>query len=379
MSPTISRERALLLAARQVTLLVSADALPDTLVGAELEPEATEVFDVNGDLLFWRVALRGRHDGYLDVAADARVGTLLMATAPDAAWHPEKLLEEARGAFAAVERREAVDEVRFVAYSYPKLAVQFSAHGKEVAVLELFTWLPVPERRAKEEPGNFERWSYLDALGRKAEKAVARFEEELKATERLPDDLRLADLRIERLDLERFIQLRLRRELHYSGRSGDHAVCYELRGQETNVWCVAASVQMLLDFYRYPYTQVRLAQELGLGTLANPNGLPYANDALVVTVIERLTGNALDATMFTTNPFSRFKSEINANRPLVSFIPGHSRTVAGFTETLWIFALGFRGLLVYDPWPPNAGVITRWENVDANTYRRTFTARVKLV
>jgi hypothetical protein len=39
----------------------------------------------------------------------------------------------------------------------------------------------------------------------------------------------------------------------------------------------------------------------------------------------------------------------------------------------------YRGLLVYDPWPPNSGVIPRWENFDAQTYRRTFTARLTLV
>jgi hypothetical protein len=39
----------------------------------------------------------------------------------------------------------------------------------------------------------------------------------------------------------------------------------------------------------------------------------------------------------------------------------------------------FRGLLVYDPWPPNVGVITRWENFDTQTYRRAFTAHVTTI
>jgi hypothetical protein len=142
---------------------------------------------------------------------------------------------------------------------------------------------------------------------------------------------------------------------------------------------VAASVQMLLDFYRYEYSQVRLATELELGTLSNPNGLPYSRDGDVVTVIEAMSLNALDAAMNTSPTFGEFKSEINANRPLVSFVPGHSRTVAGYTHS-FLSILGtpsFRGLLVYDPWPPNAGVITRWENFNATTYRRTFTATLR--
>jgi hypothetical protein len=53
--------------------------------------------------------------------------------------------------------------------------------------------------------------------------------------------------------------------------------------------------------------------------------------------------------------------------------------VAGYTRS-FLSLIGqppFRGLLVYDPWPPNAGVITRWENFNTTTYRRTFTARVR--
>ena len=66
---------------------------------------------------------------------------------------------------------------------------------------------------------------------------------------------------------------------------------------------------MLLNFYRYSYTQVRLAQELGLGTPANPNGLPYANDGLVVTVMESLTSNGLDVTMETSPVWTLFRDE----------------------------------------------------------------------
>jgi hypothetical protein len=55
--------------------------------------------------------------------------------------------------------------------------------------------------------------------------------------------------------------------------------------------------------------------------------------------------------------------------------------VAGYTRIgLTGFGLvPFRGLLVYDPAPPGIGAITRWENFDAQSYRRTFTAHVTLV
>jgi hypothetical protein len=373
-------------AAGQASMLLGAGALPEVLTGAKVERKGTPIHDLNGTVLFRRCALRNRRTvGYIDVGADPAIGAPLVAIAPVADWSPGALLEQATAALRKQAGRKAkFDDARFVAYSFPKLAVQFLLEGQEVALLELHTWAPVPPARYREKdepPADFDRWSYLDEMpARVRSTRIRRYEqavgELLEVLIRFPRD-RYTIVAVDVLDI---LRRTTTRELHYSTRNTDHEVCYELRGQQTNVWCVGASVQMLLDFYRYGYTQVRLAQELGLGTLANPNGLPYANDSLVVTVLEDLSSNALDATMFTTNPFSRFRTEINANRPLISFIPGHSRTVAGYTETTWLIlvAAGFRGLCVYDPWPPNAGVITRWENYDTQTYRRTFTAQVTL-
>jgi hypothetical protein len=98
-----------------------------------------------------------------------------------------------------------------------------------------------------------------------------------------------------------------------------------------------------------------------------------------VTVIENLTSNALDATMHVNPGFNLFRNEIRANRPLISFVPGHSRSVAGYTRSLWSISTGFRGLLVYDPWPPNAGVITRWENFATQTYQYAYSAVLRHV
>ena len=137
------------------------------------------------------------------------------------------------------------------------------------------------------------------------------------------------------------------------------------------MWCVGASTQMLLDFYRYEYTQIWLAQEDGLGTKANPNGLPYARVNDVVTTIEKLSSKALDATINTSPNWTEFRAEMRANRPMISFIPGHSRTVVGYTRTGIVAINPFRGLLVFDPWPPNSGVVTRWRtSTPTRTQRR---------
>ena len=102
----------------------------------------------------------------------------------------------------------------------------------------------------------------------------------------------------------------------------------------------------------YHYDQPRLAQELGLGTCDHPNGLPYSQVNKVVTVIEKLSSNTLDATLIANPGWTTFRDEIRANRPLISFIPGHSRTVAGYTsQNYFLFGCGLMDLLA-DEIPP---------------------------
>lgn len=362
-----------------------------SLEGAHLGT-GTPVYDPNGEVLFHRFPLirGGVSAGYSDIAAHTALGMPLLAVAPLAQWDEQGTLALAQEAYRREsaenpKRKESYDELRFVAYSFPKIAVQFLKNKREIEMLECFTWIKVPpansKRREKLAPNNFERWSLLDELPenrkrdnhRKFENRVAAYGQLQLATPVISQQLLAPAVSILRLTQSY--------ELHYSGRSSDHHVCYELRGQETNVWCVAASVQMLLDFYRYNYSQSRIAQALGLGTLANPSGLPYGSESLVVTQLEALSSDALTASMTASPSFSDYTAELDQNRPMISFIPGHSRTVAGYTESLlvWIGHMGFRGLLVYDPWPPNAGVITRWENYDAMTYRYAFSAHVTTI
>lgn len=375
----------------ELSHLRAMDALPQSFEKARIAfDDGTPIYDLNGELLFTRVPLLQTRNalGWADVAAHPTLGEPLLATSTGGEWNAETLTQAGRKAARALGLKETDKaEVRFVAYSYPKVALQFLVGRKEVLMLELFTWIPVPPSTRGpriEPPSNFERWSFLDEMPDDERAArVARFDDRLGRWQeyfhtRAPRlDILDSRLLLSRLELVRPL-FYASRELHFSTRNSDHFTCYEVRGQETNVWCVGASVQMLLDFYRYEYTQVRLASELGLGTLANPAGLPYSRDGDVVTVIEKMSVNALDASMNTSPSFSEFVTEIDANRPLISFVPGHSRTVAGYYRSYLsiIGAPSFHGLLVYDPWPPNAGVTTRWENYNATTYRRTFTARV---
>ena len=379
------------LAGLELNALRFVDALPAaSFDGARLAAAGTPVYDLNGEVLFYRfaVAKRGAAPGFVDVAGQAALGAPLLAVSHGFEWNERALLAEAAEAAGRGRRRLQYDEVRFVAYSFPKVGVQFRAAGEEVLLLELVTWVPVPPARKQQrrpfEPSNFERWSLLEELPAEQKRgAVRRFNARVRGWEgkqfRRFDPTVISKSRFEGLRV--VIKIYDSRELHYSSDDTTHDPCYELYPQLTNVWCVAASVQMLLGFYRYGYTQDRIAAALGLGTRSAPSGLPYGSEGDVVTQLEALTSNALDAAMVASPAFTVYRDEVRANRPVISFIPGHSRSVAGYIQ--YRFALAgqtpFRGLLVYDPWPPNVGVITRWENYDAMTYRYAFTAHLTLL
>lgn len=380
------------IAGLELNALRLAGTLGEEFEKVRVPAAGTPIHDINGAVLFHRLALgRGQTAlGYADIAVEASLGEPLLAVSSGFTWDEKALFADAERAARKGRRGLQYDAVRFVAYSYPKVGVQYLLDGREVLLLELLTWADVPpatverrsepkenERSAGPFPGNFERWSLLDETPVQVRRARARAYAKRIETWSAPAFARL-DVSLIRTDALRVADLVLKlvdtRELHYSGDLSDHHICYELRGQQTNVWCVGASAEMLLNFYRYHYDQVRLAQELGLGTLADPNGLPYARVGDVVTVLEALTSNALDVTMHVDPAFDIFRNEIRENRPLISFVPGHSRTVAGYTRNVFSFPIGYRGLLVYDPWPPNVGVITKWENVATQTYQYAYSA-----
>lgn len=385
------------LAGYEISLLALAGALPPELLqSSRVLRRCTPIYDLNGDILFYRYPMtKGRRQvAFTDIAASPAFSAPLLGVSFGFEWNEQRLIEQAVSAAKESHRRFAFSSVRFVAYSYPKVAIQFLAHDKEVLMLELGSWQPVPlprEHRADEPPSNFERWSLLGRtpVARKEENGRRLLERVTQWEQILPQGVGEPAFPLAKIDPGLLAEVirppfpplpvpRLSRELHYAQGQSGHFPCYELHGQKTSVWCVAASVQMILDFYRYNYTQEGIAAELGLGTINNPNGLPYGKEPVVVAVLEKLTSNALDAQLNKSPNWKEFVDEISQNHPLISFIYGHSRTVAGFTVTMLPMPWGFRGLLVYDPWPPNQGVITRWENFDAvpGQYYCTFSAHV---
>jgi hypothetical protein len=156
----------------ELNALRAADALPeDVFENARVAATGTVVHDVNGEPLFHRIPLtRGKQQvAFADIAVNEALGHPLLAVSHGVDWDEKAILAKAAVAARKARRGLTYDKARFVAYSFPKVAVQFLKGDEEVLMLEWMTWAQVPpsrygERKRDEPPGNFERWSLLDEM-----------------------------------------------------------------------------------------------------------------------------------------------------------------------------------------------------------------------
>jgi hypothetical protein len=128
-----------------------------------------------------------------------------------------------------------------------------------------------------------------------------------------------------------------------------------MHGQETDVWCVVATGQMILDFWRYYYPQSDIATAMGTGA----GGTGWTGE---VNGLESLTCSHFDAQSDFSPTFAKVETEIDANRPFDYSYSYHAMACAGYRRQN-ISILGTtpeHSVYLYDPWPPNVGTI-RWE------------------
>jgi len=205
--------------ALELNALHATGAFGDLLEGAQIGSE-TPIYDLHGTKLYERIPLTGESlAGYADVAVDPAMGAVLLAFDLEHKWDEASLVKQARRALSrhlAPGSRDP-DHARFIAFSYPKLAVQLLAGDQELALLELGSWRTVPperERAPNEMPSFFERWSYLDNHPYPEQLSVKRqtFEARVREIEAIPGRHRLALDRITRAEFANLANL---------GRGGD--------------------------------------------------------------------------------------------------------------------------------------------------------------
>jgi hypothetical protein len=141
--------------------------------------------------------------------------------------------------------------------------------------------------------------------------------------------------------------------------------CFRLHPQPKSGYCVPATGQMILDFWRYYYPLNKIAKEMNTSWIGFPinDYVTTVNDE--VKGLESLTCDHFDAQSDLNPTFNKVMQEINANRPFDYSYAEHATACAGYSKaTIQISGtIPMQSVYLYDPWPANNGSI-RWETFE---------------
>src|SRR5688572_33323377 len=101
----------------ELNALHASGALGEEYEKVSISPRATPIYDINGEILFYRLPLRrGRtSSGYVDIAAHEALGEPLLATSIGEPWDEKELLKSGSAMARKGRRGLKWDAVRFVA------------------------------------------------------------------------------------------------------------------------------------------------------------------------------------------------------------------------------------------------------------------------
>ncbi len=354
--------------------------------GHELDPDPLIIHDLNGQVLFYEYAVMDGKEiaGTVKASASKIIGPAVPAVEfGPRGWDPGQATREAEKYVVKTYKNAKVKDTALVCYSYPSIGVRVDfdhpKQGKQSIILDAADLSPI-EKYGVEGLEGKAAWSFYDEIAEpeaaRREQIWDRADEELEAargdtpqileqgftSRELPE---LQDVFIPELHYD-FIPFFSSGTIKYSPRCSPHE-CFALYAQQTSVYCAVATGQMILDFYRYYYDQDDIAAAMGTGSGGSSNSGQ-------VTGYESLSNKCLDATYDASANWSEAVSEINANRPLKSGIPGHARACVGWKRQN-IFLIGQQPkhwLKIYDPWPWNANICAGgrivWEDWDTVTH-----------
>jgi hypothetical protein len=289
-----------------------------------LVPDATKqttVYDPENRELFVRTPLGTTAHGYLDTLSQLdRLGSLLRVVVGQS-WDASSVLT--RIAKAGYSLGPAGP--RFICYRYPRLAVQVRLSGGTLVLLDIEALVPVAPAdvvagggvRAAHPPGQAVAGKAVVAIGRLQTCAVSP---------------------------------------HGPG-------CFSPTPQDLTPWCVAACVQMLLDYQSIERSQADVALAIGLGTPTTATYLISGHEGQIVAAVNSLSnGRAVASLEQSPQAYSSvLLTELDANRPVLLLAGGHARMVIGYTYQSRPGVGDDLKLKIYDPEPVAIGTLVPWE------------------
>lgn len=348
-----------------------------------LNPRATEIFDPNGQLLFYDFALQSGRTPVATIraVANSKVGSPVVSVRLGGQkWNLANSKKKISEILSKKFPEFKVLKSLLVCYSYPKIGLMVTlSNGNETmdVIFDISDFSIIPNKPENENLEGAFSWSFLDSIDRQS--AAERKKKYLASTELTKkvfagefgsDKIyQLTDIR-KVIDISQLvIKTRIEKELqfctHYRhDEQGSHH-CFILHAQEVNDYCSVATAQMILCYYRYYYSQDQIAPSLGY----SPGGGCPTD---VSAGYEALSNNHIQATFDSSATWTEARNQIDQLHPMKSGISGHARAAAGYSRNIFAIlgsANSDEKLLIYDPWPWNAdlkaGGDVYWEDWDS--------------
>lgn len=359
--------------------------------GGTIRRKPLQIYDINGKLLFldYPVVRGAEVVGTVRAAASKVLGAPVVAHEVGARlWSLQAAADKLTPGVQKEHPDWKITNIRLVCYSYPKLGVMFSladAAGKpRRLIFDVASLDPVPEGPPDGKMEGAFAWSFYDSLSDKErERRLKVYDEVDGVRARLPKEKQLELVQVASVAKLSDIAIvvwgwtvskQIQYCTHYSATEARSHHCFSLHGQQKNDYCAVATCQMVLDYYRYYYTQDQIAPQLGY----TPGGGCPSDQS---PGYEALTCSHLDATYDASPTWEKARDQIDLLHPMKSGIPGHARACAGYSYyTSLIGGISQKKLYIYDPWPWNAdykvGGAVYWEDWTAVTHTNFVFTRI---
>jgi len=371
------------LALLQFNLLRSSGIFEEAVLKGSADSAGTLILDLKGKGNFYRVPLKGDDaKGYLDLAVDPIASNgLLLGIVCDHVWDEVVIIGKAKDKARTELPGVDIDKlgIRFVVYRYPRVGVQFiDLSGQSILLLDADTFVTVSPSQGTEVVEYLSRFERLPLEEVSARRRKFRADKYKRQVQVLGAVLESIDTKTRVVLTSGAIDSSLWgvERTTYGGATGDATIdwpfvvkCkrlkhYPLRGQLNEVWCVPASLEMILAFYCFDIDQESIAKMLCLEMGGSVYEFDLKRIADLPGALIVLSNYALTGSLRLAPSWEVFRNEIDAGRPIVDIIDGHARTIAGYVSLSMHGQDILNGLVVFDPSPSTEGTIICWESVD---------------
>ena len=331
--------------------------------GASIDPNPQELYDINGQKLFYQFSVYKEKKliGTIDIFANKMLGNSFN----DIAFDPEpyKAAESMKKSKEIAKNKYPTGEIKstvLVVYSYPSIGamtvVKDKTTGDEYRIfVDAYSLDEVQDKPATEtELGvlsmyemilvngvedNLKEWEKSDQLTKYIEQAAADKGFNIRAA--------VTENNIKKLCSDSVI----------TSKRTSVKLGVPLRGQETDIYCGEASIQMISLYYRYPTPSQTSIFDYFFDPYDDPAGL---NPSEIIEWAEDKWGKM--GSLTTSCTCTGVVNEINSNRPFYSMTYNHYRVCQGY-----LIQNGYYYMYINDPMPGGSNGTPKIERIGSGT------------